>query len=282
MAALKAAHNDEAIAEFKKEIELDPASAQGYFGLGVAYMQSKDYAAAIAPLKKALELDPNLTAVDKSLSYALLTAGYAAEAIPHFQKSGDKAGLGIAELQTGDLLNAVQNLQGALAERPNDPDLMYYLARATGLLSKELTDDLIAEYPDSPRADLAAAENYAALRQEQDAEAKLSSGVEAEARSAGRASGPGPTLRQESKWKEAEAGVSRGGEAGAGQCRSGLPAGRWRCCKKATPRRRSTELERANRLLPDMPETSVCAGQSGFAGGNPAAAEKAWKHRDRA
>ena len=38
------------------------------------------------------------------------------------------------------------------------------------------------------------------------------------------------------------------------------------------------ELERANRLLPDMPETLYALGKADSLVGNPAAAEKAWKH----
>jgi len=276
IAALKAAQNDQAIAEFKKEIELDPASAPGYFGLGIAFMQSKDFAAAITPLKKALELDPNLTAVHKPLSYALLTAGYAAESIPHFQKSGDKAGLGIAELQTGDLLNAVQNLQGALAERPNDPDLIYYLARATGLLSKELTDNLLAEYPNSARANLASAENYAALRQEQDAEANFQAALKQRPDLPGAHLALGQLYATESKWKEAEAEYREEAKLAPGNAEAAYRLG-MALLQEGNAAQAATELERSNRLLPDMPEALFGLGKAESLVGNSAAAEKAWK-----
>ena len=204
IAALKAAQNDQAIAEFKKVIELDPANAAGYFGLGVAYMQSREKGAAIQPLKKALELDPTLTVVHKPLGDALLAQGYAAEAVPQFEKAHDKAGLGIAQLNSGDLPNAVQNLQSALASKPNDPDLMYYLARATGLLSKELYDTLLAAYPNSARANLAAAENYAALRQGQEAEAHYQAALKQQPDLPGAHLALGQFYATASKWKEAE------------------------------------------------------------------------------
>src|ERR1035441_9097475 len=131
VAALKAAQNSQAILEFKKVIELDPTDGPGYYGLGVAYMQGGEFGSAISPLKKALELDSSLTVVHLPLGYALLWQGYAAEALPHLEKANDKAGIGIAQLETGDLPNAVQNLQSAVAEKPGDPDMIYYLARAT-------------------------------------------------------------------------------------------------------------------------------------------------------
>ena len=82
-----------------------------------------------------------------------------------------KLGLGIAQLEAGDLPNAVQNLQSAVAARPDDPDLVYYLAQASGLLSKQLYDSLLAAHPGSPRANQALADNYAAVRQTSQAEA---------------------------------------------------------------------------------------------------------------
>jgi tetratricopeptide (TPR) repeat protein len=276
VAALKAAQNDKAIQEFKKAIELDPSSAAAYFGLGVAYMQSREYAAAIAPLKKALVLDPTMSTVHKPLSYALLTAGYAAEAIPQFQISGDKAGMGIAELQTGDLVNAVQNLQGALAERPNDPDMMYYLARATGLLSKQLYDNLLAEYPNSPRANLAAAENYAALRQEQEAEAHYQAALKQRPDLPGAHLALGQLYATESKWKEAEAEYRVEAKVQPGNAEAAYRMG-MALLQEGNGAEARVELERANRLLPDMPETLAALGKSEALQGNYAAAEKAWK-----
>lgn len=224
-----------------------------------------------------VQIDPNLTAVHKPLSYALLTAGYAAEAIPQFQKSGDKAGLGIAELQTGDLLNSVQNLQSALAERPNDPDMMYYLARATGLLSKQLTDNLLAEYPDSPRADLAAAENYAALRQEQDAEANYQAALKQRPDLPGAHLALGQLYATESKWKEAEAEYRAEAKMAPGNAEAAYRLG-MALLQEGNAAQANVELERANRLLPDMPETLFALGKSESQMGNSAAAEKAWKH----
>jgi len=86
------------------------------------------------------------------LGYALLVQGYAAQAIPHLERAKEKSAVGIAQIQTGQLAEAVVNLQAALAEHPNDPDILYYLGRASGLLSKQSIDTLLAAYPDSARA----------------------------------------------------------------------------------------------------------------------------------
>src|SRR5712664_1411630 len=74
------------ITEFRKATESDPALADAFLNLGSAYMEKHDYGAAIAPLKRALELSPELPVAHQLLGYALLSEGYAAEAIPHLQR----------------------------------------------------------------------------------------------------------------------------------------------------------------------------------------------------
>src|SRR5712671_802084 len=143
---------DTEIAEFRKATELDPASADGFFNLGAAYMEKHDYGESIAPLKRALQLSPDLAVAHQFLGYALLAEGYAAEAIPHLDRVGAHDALGIAQIENGQLKEAVENFSAALAKRPNDPDLQYYLGHASGLLSKSSIDTLIAKNPDSARA----------------------------------------------------------------------------------------------------------------------------------
>jgi tetratricopeptide (TPR) repeat protein len=157
-------HFDVAVAEFRKVTEVDPAFAAGFVSLGQACMKQHDYGAAMAPLKRALELDPNLAAAHQLLSYALLAQGYAAEAIPHLARVQEQSALGIAQIETGQFTEAIANLQATLQKRPNDPDLLYYLGRASGLLSKQSIDTLLATSPDSPRAHQSMAENYFVLR----------------------------------------------------------------------------------------------------------------------
>jgi len=134
IAAEKQRQFDVAIKEFKQVTELDPSFADGFISLGQAYMESGDYGAAIAPLKHALELNADLLPAHQLLGYALHAQGYAREAIQHLQRSPDKTALGIAQIQTGQLPEAVANLQASLAAHPSDPDLLYYLGRASGLL----------------------------------------------------------------------------------------------------------------------------------------------------
>src|SRR5437870_9475145 len=138
--AHKQSRFDVAIAEFRKATEADPNLVEAFLNLGEVYMETHNYVAAIAPLKRALELNPELDAAHLQLGYALLSQGSAAEAIPHLERVHALEALGIAQIETGQYQEAIANLSAALVKRPNDPDLLYYLGRASGLLSKQAID----------------------------------------------------------------------------------------------------------------------------------------------
>jgi tetratricopeptide (TPR) repeat protein len=273
VAALKAGNKDAAIEEFKKATELDPKDPQGFYDLGVAYMQSRDYGSAIAPLKKALELDSNLTAAHQPLGYALLAQGYAADAVKQFEGTNDKAGLGIAQLETGDLQNAVQNLQAAAAEQPNSPDLLYYLARACGLLSKQLYDMLP---PGSARANEALADNYAAVRQSQQAVEHYQAALREKPDLRGANLALGQVYANANDWKQAEVAFRAETKLQPGNAEAAYRLGT-ALLQDGNTHEARIELERADRLQPDMPETLYSLGKAESQAGNYAAAEKAWK-----
>src|SRR6266446_728241 len=157
---------DVAIKEFRKATESDPTLPQAFFDLGEVCLETRDYPAAVAALKRALELSPELDAAHLQLGYALLAQGYAEEAIPHLQRVNAQEALGIAQIDTGQYEEAVANLNAALVKRPGDPDLLYYLGRASGLLSKRSIDTLLGAYPDFARSHQAMGENYFVLRQQ--------------------------------------------------------------------------------------------------------------------
>jgi tetratricopeptide (TPR) repeat protein len=273
--AEKQRHFDVAIAEFKKVTELAPTLPDGFVSLGQAYMENQDYGAAIPPLKHAVQLAPELAAAHQLLGYALLAQGYNAEAIPHLEKIQEQTALGIAQIGNGQLQPAVENLQAALAKHPNDPDLLYYLGRASGLLSKQSIDTLLAAYPDSARAHQALAENYFVLRQMPQAEKEF--------REALRLRPDTPELHLElglvyagsSQWAKAEEEFRAQSKQQPGNAEAAYRLGA-ALLQQGKAREARTELERANRLLPDMPETLYSLGKAAALGADLPAAEKAW------
>ena len=266
---------DLAIAEFRKVTELEPTLAEGFVHLGQAYMENHDYGSAIAPLKHALDIDANLAPAHQLLGYSLLAQGYAAEAIPHLERVQDKTALGIAQVQTGQLPEAVANLQAALAEHPNDPDLLYYLGRASGLLSKQSIDTLLAAYPDSARAHQAMGENYFVLRRMPDAEKEY--------RDALRLRPDIPEVHLELgevyagafQWAKAEEEFRAQTKLQPGNAEAFYRLGA-ALLEQGKVREARAELLRADKLMPDMPETLYSLGKAASLDGDAAAAEKAW------
>jgi tetratricopeptide (TPR) repeat protein len=275
-AAEKSGNFDQAIAEYRKATELEPTIAAGFVSLGQAYLENRDYGGAIAPLKQALKLNPDLRPAHQLLGYALLAEGYPTEAISHLEKTGDQAALGIAQLEAGRLPDAVTNLQAALAKNPNDPDLLYYFGRASGLLSKQAIDSLIASYPDSPRAHQAMAENYYVLRQMPQAEKEFLEAI--------RLRPDLPRIHLElglvyagaSQWAKAEEAFRAETKLQPGSAEAAFRLGN-ALLQQGKVQEARAELKRSDKLQPEMPETLYSLGKAASLEGDSASAEKSWK-----
>ena len=266
---------DVAIAEFRKATELDPELADAFVNLGAAYMEKHDYGSAIHPLKRALELSPDLPVAHQFLGYALLAQGYAAEAIPHLEKAGAQDALGIAQIETGQLSEAVANFNAALAQRPGDPDLLYYLGHASGLLSKSAIDTLIAAHPDSARAHQALAENYFVLRQMPQAEREYREALSLRPELPGLHLELGKVYANSAQWPKAEAEFRAETKLRPGNAESAYRLGA-ALLQQGKATEALEELKRANDRKPDMPETLYSLGKAASLSGDAQTAEKAW------
>ena len=268
-------HYDAAIAEFKKVTELEPTLAAGFINLGGAYMEKQDYASATPALKRAVELSPEQVETHQLLGYALLAQGYAAEAIPHLERAHEEGAAGIAQVETGQLPEAVANLQAALAKRPNDPDLLYYLGRASGLLSKQSIDTLQAAYPDSARAHQAMAENYFVLRQMPQAEKEFRAALQLRPNTPHLHLELGLVYAAASQWDKAEEQFRAETKLQPGSAEAAYRLGNT-LLQEGKVREARAELQRADRLKPEMPETLYALGKTASLQGDAAAAEKMW------
>jgi len=266
---------DTEIAEFRKATELDPASADGFVNLGAAYMEKHDYGAAIAPLKHALQLSPDLAVAHQFLGYALLAQGYAAEAIPYLERAGAHDALGIAQIETGQLKEAVENFSAALAKRPNDPDLQYYLGHASGLLSKSSIDTLLAMHPDSGRAHQALAENYFVLRQMPQAEKEYLEALRLRPDLPSLHLELGQVYADSAQWPKAESEFSAETKLRPGSAEAAYRLGA-ALLQQGKSHDALIELKRANQLKPEMPETLYSLGKAALLGGDGSTAEQSW------
>ncbi|HEY3457924.1 MAG TPA: tetratricopeptide repeat protein [Bryobacteraceae bacterium] len=262
-----------AIAEFQKVTELAPNLAAGFVNLGAAYLDAHQYSAAIAPLKKALALNPQLPGADQMLGLALLSSGYAAEAIPHLQQT--QGALGIAQLKTGKLTDAIANLSAALKQQPNDPDLLYYLGRASGLFSKQILDSLDARHPDSARAHQALAENYAVLRQVPEAEKEYREALRLRPDTPDIHLALGRLYAAASQWAKAEQEFRAEIRIQPGSAEAAYRLGT-ACLEQGKLAEARKELERSDKLQPGMPETLYSLGKAALLQNEPNAAQAAW------
>jgi tetratricopeptide (TPR) repeat protein len=266
---------DTEIAEFRKATELDPASADGFVNLGAAYMEKHDYGAAIAPLKRALQLSPDLAVAHQFLGYALLAQGYAAEAIPYLERAGAHDALGIAQIETGQLKEAVENFSAALTKSPNDPDLQYYLGHASGLLSKSSIDTLLAMHPDSARAHQALAENYFVLRQMPQAEKEYLEALRLRPDLPSLHLELGQVYADSAQWAKAESEFRAEAKLRPGSAEAAYRLGA-ALLQQGNAHDALIELKRANELKPEMPETLYALGKAALLGGDGSTAEQSW------
>jgi tetratricopeptide (TPR) repeat protein len=266
---------EQEIVEFRKATELDPSLADGFLNLGAAYMEKRDYGSAVAPLKRALELSPDLPVGHQLLGYALLSQGYAAEAIPHLERAGAREALAIAQIQTGQLNDAVVNFSAVLAQRPNDPDLLYYLGHSSGLLSKNAIDTLLAVAPDSARAHQALAENYFALRQMPQAEREYKEALRLRPELPGLHLELGQVYANSGDWPKAEEEYRAETKIQPGSAEAAYRLGA-ALLQQGKSKDAFTELKRANDLKADMPETLYSLGKAASLIGDATVAEKAW------
>src|SRR5271167_2543028 len=273
----KSGQLDSAVAEFQKAIDLDPKLGAAFVDLGQVFIEKREYAAAISPLKHALELNPNIEGAHQLLGYALLAQGYPAEAIPHLEKAHDEDTLGIALLDAGRLPEALTVLQKAVARNPDDPDLLYYFGRASGLLSKQAFDTLEAHFPDSARAHQMMAQNYAVLRELPSAEREFNEALRLRPQTAGLHLELGYLYARAQQWDKAEEQFRLETELQPGSAfaayrlgESLLQLGKFHEARKA--------LAHSNELKPDMPETLYQLGKAESLDNDNAAAQKSWAH----
>jgi predicted Zn-dependent protease len=254
-------------------IALAPDDPAPYIGLGQAYMQTSNYAEAIPALKHALELKPDLPGVHRMLGYALLTQGYAAESIPHFDQVQDHAVLGIAQIEINHFAEAVTNLQTALSEKPNDPDLIYYLGRASQMLANESNEKLLAQFPQSARAHQLKAENH--FHEEAKAEAEFRAALAARPDLPGVHLELGELYAQNSKLPQAEQEFRRERKSRPGSAEAAFRLGEV-LLQEGKAQEAVHELKASNDLTPNMPETLQILGKAAFLSGDKVLAEKVW------
>jgi tetratricopeptide (TPR) repeat protein len=180
------------------------------------------------------------------LGYALLSEGYAADAIPHLQIAHDSGALGIAQLQADHPAEAIVNLGAALSKNPSDPDTRAHEVLGQHYYAMKMLPEAIREYeqalaqrPDLPGLRIELGQIYAGRSEWAQAEEQFREETKLQSGNAEAAYRLGDTLLQEGKMTEA-----------------------------------AENLHRSDLLRPDMPETLYSLARATIVS-NPASAELA-------
>ena len=153
--------------------------------------------------------------------------------------------------------------------------MLYYLGRASGLLSKQSIDTLLAAYPDSARAHQAMAENYFVLRQMPQAEKEFLEALRLRPDTPELHLELGLVYAGSAQWPKAEEEFRAQTKLQPGNAEGAYRLGT-ALLQQGKAREARIELQRADRLQPEMPETLYSLGKAAALAGDPAAAEKAW------
>lgn len=251
---------DGAITEFQKVTRTAPDYATGFFSLGDAYMKKGEYGKAIAALKRAAELNPDSPMTKRLLGYALLSQGYAAEAISYLEGVHEYRALGIAQIEAGKYSEAVSSLQAAMAKTPNDSDLLYYMSRASEGLSSQSLDTLLTLFPSSARAHQAMGQHYFATKEIGKCEREYEEAIRMRPDLPGLRMELGQAYASTSDWPKAERLFRQETELQPGNGEAAFRLGD-ALMQQGKMKEALVELKRSDKLRPDMPETLYALGK---------------------
>ncbi len=134
----------------------------GWYDLGLSYAGANNHAEAIAAFRKQIEIDPNHKHANSDLAMELQQTGKTDEAIAAYRKQLEMApyektthkNLGLLLEQLGRDADARTELEAAAAIPPNDPETKMALAQVYGRLGeKALAQELMKGLTGSASAD---------------------------------------------------------------------------------------------------------------------------------
>ncbi len=136
---------DNALATWRKEVEMFPDQGQGHFQLAMTLIQKRDLKAAVPEMERAAEILPQSAQVNYELAKLYFSLGRIADAkktalhTRELQPQHYEANLllGAITLGENDAANAIPYLKTASATEPDSPEPHEYLARAYAKLGDE-------------------------------------------------------------------------------------------------------------------------------------------------
>jgi Flp pilus assembly protein TadD len=159
----------EAIAAYRRSLELDPAQPKAHYNLANALVAQGDAEAALAHYQRALALAPDHEMARMNLANALHELGRADEAIPLYEELRARRpddgrllhNLGLALLAVGRSDEAILRLERSLAVRPDSAATRRHLGDA--LRAQGRTDAALRHYREAVALDPTSASAHRAL-----------------------------------------------------------------------------------------------------------------------
>jgi tetratricopeptide (TPR) repeat protein len=156
--------------EYRAVLALAPDFAEVHMNLGLVYQLQDRSTEAMAEFRRALQVKPGLTGANFFLGVDYCKLGDGAKAIPYLtaalRAEPDRPDtwlwLATAQEISGQLRAEVATLQRALELRPKDVDVFYLLGSAYERLGKQAVAHLQKVAPGSSRSEQLLAESYAA------------------------------------------------------------------------------------------------------------------------
>jgi len=163
LAAMKSGDFSAAERHFSAALKLDPGVAEVRANLGLAYYADHQYDKAIAEFKEALRRNSSLVTAKSFLPLSQAAMGNCSAAMTglerEFASNRDPKlrrmlGLSLARCtdQEGNRMEADQITQKLLAAYPDDPDVLYAAGQLYGRLSSEIYLKLMKVAPKSARS----------------------------------------------------------------------------------------------------------------------------------
>jgi tetratricopeptide (TPR) repeat protein len=144
---------------YEQIVRLDPRSAEAHSNFGFALYMQGSYLNAIAQFRKALDLDPHLDRTQVLLALSYFDSADLEHAVPLLEKAYQSrkddavvvAHLGLAYLRQNKDDQALAMLTRWAELEPNSPDALYFKGKASVYVASDSFDRLSKAAPDSYR-----------------------------------------------------------------------------------------------------------------------------------
>lgn len=243
--------------------------------LGLAYLETGRLGSAIMALQAALDRQPN----DPDLLYyfgratalaSKRTSDQLAKVNPDLARKS-----GAAADKENRTPQEVVNLQKALAEKPNDPDLLFAFSRAAALASRQAFDQVLQSNADSARAHQVLAERFVESGRLPEAGREYAESLRLKPYTSSVHFALGDVLAAEGNWPAAVAQyrmetVLRPAAADAFYSLGSV------LLQQGQAGGAVEELAHADRLRPDTPQILLALGKAALAANDAARAEASW------